>query len=311
MIRFHGNTSVWPIIKEHIKKSKKSQQIFAAVAYVGSDAARIMPLRRGDVLVCNASDAAIKQGATSVKALKVFLDRGVKVFNEPRLHGKVVIFPKRTFVGSANVSSRSKDFLFEAVVETTDPTVVGSSQLFVERHAQAISRLHHDEIKRMLRIPVKRPEPPPPPPPLPLLQIPKQVPLLKVLPVKFNHYSYAVENQISEQRKSIRADFFDGGNRADIQGEEWGSDWWSVFQPDMWYIGITESGRIYKPSRVIKLSKVTKTLGIVWLALPKEGKNFVKNPALLSRLGIDHENFDHLVLKHEQTKPLLKLFRET
>jgi len=311
MIRFHGDISVWPTIKEHIKKSRKTQQVFAAIAYVGIDATKIMPLRRGDVLVCNASDAAIRQGSTSAKALKVFLDRGVKIFNEPRLHGKVVVFPKRAFVGSANVSSRSKDSLFEAVVETTDPTVVGSSRRFVERHAQAISRLRHDEIKRMLRIPVKRPEPGPPPPPLSLLRIPKQVPLLKVLPNDFRFRSYAVENQVGKQRKSIRADFFSGGVRADIEEEEWHSDWWSVFQPDMWYIGITKSGRIYKPSRVIKLSKVTKTLGIVWLAVPKEGKNFVKNPALLSRLGIDYENFDHLVLKHEQTKPLLKLFRET
>lgn len=311
MIRFHGDRSVWPSIKEHIKKSRRSQQIFAAIAYVGIDATRIMPLRRGDVLVCNASDAAIKQGSTSAVALKAFLDRGVKIFNEPRLHGKVVVFPKRAFVGSANVSSRSRDSLFEAVVETTDPTVVGSSRRFVERHAQAISRLHHDEIKRMLRIPVKRPGPPPPPRPLSLLQIPKQVPLLKLLPVELGYNSDAVENQIGKQRKSIRADFFDGGVRADIEAQEWSSVWWRVLQPDMWYIGITESGRIYKPKRVIKLSKVTKTLGVVWLAVPKEGKNFVKNPALLTRLDIDYENLDQHVLKNDQTKPLLKLFRES
>jgi len=310
MIKLHSDKSVWPTIKEQIKKTKKSQQIFAAIAYVGADATKIMPLRRGDVLVCNASDAAIKQGSTSAIALKSYFNRGVKVFNEPRLHGKVVVFPKRTFVGSANVSSRSRDSLFEAVVETTDPIVVGSSQRFVEHHAQAISRLNHEEIRRMQRIPVKRPEPLPPPPLLPLLQLPKQVPVLKILQVEFFPYSYAVENQISEQRKSIRADFFDGGNRADIQGEEWSSDWWSVVQPDMWYVAVTKFGRIYKPRRVIKLSKVTKTLGIVWLAVPKAGKNFIKDQAFLSRLGIDFEKFDHLVLKNEKTKPLLNLFRE-
>ena len=111
MIRFHGDTSVWPIIKEQIKKTRKSQQIFAAIAYVGLDATKIMPLRRGDVLVCNASDAAIKQGSTSAIALEKLLRRGVKIFNEPNLHGKVVVFPMKAFVGSANVSRRSEDVL--------------------------------------------------------------------------------------------------------------------------------------------------------------------------------------------------------
>jgi hypothetical protein len=309
MIRFHGDTSVWPIIKEHIKKSKKSQQIFAAVAYVGSDAARIMPLRRGDVLVCNASDAAIEQGSTSAIALKSYFNRGVIIFNEPRLHGKLVVFPKRTFVGSANVSSRSRDSLFEAVVETTDPTVVGSSQRFVEHHAHAVSRLDHEDIKRMQRIPVKRPEPLPPPPPLPLLRIPKQVPLLKLVPVEFFNYSYAVKNEIGQQRKSIRNDFFDGGRSADVEAEEWHSDWWRVIQPDMWYVGVTKLGRIYKPKQVIKLSKVTKNRGVLWLAVPKEGKNFVKDQMILSRHGFKWDGTNHLVLRKKETEAILNLFR--
>lgn len=309
MIRLHSDKSVWPTIKEQIKKTNKSQQILAAIAYVGIDANKILPLRRGDVLVCNASDASIKQGSTSAIALKSFFDRGVKVFNEPRLHGKVVVFPRRAFVGSANVSSRSRDSLFEAVVETTDSTVVGSSQRFVERHAQAVSRLDYEDVKRMLRIPVKRPEPTPPPR-LPLLRLPKQVPLLKLLPVNFDYLSYAVEKEIEQQRKSIRDDFFDGGRSADVEAEEWHSDWWSVIQPDMWYVGVTKSGRLYKPRQVIKLSKPTKHRGVLWLAVPKEGKNFVKDPTTLSRHGFKWDEIDHLVLRKKETEAILKLFRK-
>ena len=42
MNRFHGEKSVWPIVKMQIKKAKKSQQIFAAIAYIGIDAPKIM-----------------------------------------------------------------------------------------------------------------------------------------------------------------------------------------------------------------------------------------------------------------------------
>lgn len=311
MLRFHGDESVWPIIKAQIKKSKRSQQIFAAIAYIGTDATKIMPLRRGDVLVCNASEAAIKQGSTAAVALKTFFDRGVRIFNEPHLHGKLVVFPKRAFIGSANVSSRSRDVLFEAVVETTDSGIVRSSQRFVERHAHEVSRLNCEDIDRIRSIRVKRraPEDLSPIIPLPLMTVPKQVPLLKLLPVVFAHYSTAVENAISRNKKNIRDDFFDGGIRADITAEEWESDWWDVFQPGMWFAGVTKSGRIYKPKRVIKLSKVTKHLGIVWSAKPKEGKNFVKNQALLARLGFNWDN-DHIVLRKQKTETLLKLFRD-
>jgi len=312
MDRFHGEKSVWPVIRDRIKRSKKSQQIFAAIAYIGSDAAKIMPLRRGDILVCNASDAAIKQGSTSAAALKSFFSRGVRIFNEPRLHGKVVVFPKRAFVGSANVSSRSRDVLLEAVIETSNPGLVNSSRRFVERNAQAMSRLDYEDIARILKIRVKRTEPPPPQPsaPLHLMQIPKRVPLLKLLPNEIDFYSVAVENEIRNQRESIRANFFNGGQRASIEAEDWPSDWWDEFQPDMWYVGVTKFGRIYKPRKIIKLSKVTKRNAVVWMAKPRDGKNFIKDPALLSNLGFDYEADKIVVLREERTEALLKLFRE-
>ena len=212
MNRFHGDKSVWPFIKRQINNTKKSQQIFVAIAYVGADAAKIMPLRRGDVLVCNASDAAIKQGSTSARALETFFKRGVQIFNEPRLHGKVVIFPKRVFVGSANVSTRSRDVLYEAVVETTDPKTIGSSLKFVHRLAQRISRIDRNDIKRLRALPVKK-TPAPPPVLRSVLEIPKQVPLLKIVPSELGDWSKAVEKEFEETRTAVRADFFNGGYR--------------------------------------------------------------------------------------------------
>ena len=310
MIRFHGEKSVWPVVKAQIKRSKNTQQIFAAIAYIGADGTKIMPLRRGDVLVCNASDAAIKQGSTSAKALKTFFDRGVRIFNEPRLHGKVVVFPKRVFVGSANVSTRSRDVLHEAVVETTDPKIIKSSLRFVQRLAQEISQIDRKEMKRLQGLPVARtsqidlPQRVLPP----LLKVPKQVPLLKLYPLEFDYLSKAVESKIRATTKSVRSDFFKGGNRADIEGQEWSADWWSSIKPGMWYIGVTESGRLYQPKKVIKLSKVTSRTGVMWLAKPKLGKSFIQNRDLLQKLNFNWHDEKPLVLKEEETRALLKLF---
>lgn len=312
MNKFHGEKSAWPTIKAQLRKAKKSQQIFAAIAYLGVDAPLIMPLRQGDVLVCNASDAAIKQGSTSAKALKIFFERGVKIFNEPSLHGKVVVFPKRVFVGSANVSTRSRDVLYEAVVETTDPKIIRSSLRFVQGLAQEISKIDREDVKRLQGLPVaKLPLGDPPPKVLlPLLKVPKQVPLLKLIPVEFGDQSKAVENKIKATTKSVRFDFFEGGNRADIEGQEWSADWWSSIKPGMWYIGVTESGRLYQPKKVIKLSKVTSRTGVMWLAKPKLGKSFIQNRDLLQKLNFNWHDEKTLVLKEVETRALLKLFAE-
>jgi hypothetical protein len=312
MLRFHGEKSVWPIVKNRVRKAKKSQQLFVAIAYVGAGATKILPLRRGDVLVCNASDAAIKQGSTSAEALERFLHRGVKIFNEPRLHGKVVVFPGRAFVGSANASSRSRDVLYEAVLETTDPQVVAHSQRFVERHARQISRLRREDVERLLKIRVKRitTDDSSQQPQLSKMKLPKQVPLLRILPVVFDLTSKAVEKEISKARKDIRANFFDGGLQANIEAEQWDSSWWDQFRQEMWYVGVTKSGRMYKPRKVIKLSKVTKHEGIAWLANPTDGKSFVKNPKLLLRIGFDWSSDTGIELRSAKTESLLRLFRD-
>lgn len=295
MNKFHGEKSVWPVINDQIKGSKKNQQIFAAIAFIGADATKIMPRRRVVVLVCNASDSAIKQGSTSAKALQIFFDRGVKIFNEPRLHGKVVIFPKRVFVGSANVSTRSRDVSYEAVMETTDPKIIGSSLRSVQCLAQEISLIDRKEIRRLQGLPVVRTPPIDLPPRLlaPSTNIPKQVPLLKLMPVHFEAYSQKVESKIRTTKKSVRSDCFKGGIREDIEGEEWSSYWRSSIKPGMWYIGVTASGRLYKPMKEIKFSKVTSRNGVMWLAKPKLGKSFIQNRDLLLKFASTGKTKSH------------------
>lgn len=310
MNKFHGQKSVWPIIKQQIKKTKKSEQIFVAIAYVGVDAAKLLPLRKGDVFVCNASDSAIKQGSTSAKALQTFFNRGVKIFNEPQLHGKVVVFPKRVFVGSANVSTRSRDILYEAVIETTDLKTINSSLGFVQHLALEISQIHREDIVRLRRLKVTPTSPPPPPILPPLMELPRKVSRLLLVPIEFDSHSKSVAKEITKTKKSVRSDFFKGGARADIEAQQWDEDWWSCLKPKTWYVGVSKSGRLYKPMQAIKLTKVTSSKGILWLAKPTKGKASIKEKEFLKKSGFDWEDDKPLVLKEEKTRALLKLFQE-
>ena len=90
-----------------------------AVAYVStSDALR---LGRGDVLVVNAGDTSMSQGATTKRALLAYLDAGVRLFNRPDLHAKVYVFGGTAIVGSANASVRaSSGRSVEAALVTTN-----------------------------------------------------------------------------------------------------------------------------------------------------------------------------------------------
>ena len=130
------------------------------------------------------------------------------------------------------------------------------------------------------------------------------------MPFGFFNYSKVVEKEIEVKKKSVKSDFFKGGSRANIEGQEWDSSWWSDIKPNMWYIGVSKSGRLYVPMKVIKLSKVTKTNGVMWLAKPKESKDSIKNKDLLLKLGFKWEDDKALVLRDTQTRTLMKLFRK-
>ncbi|MBI5168637.1 MAG: hypothetical protein HZA61_04025 [Candidatus Eisenbacteria bacterium] len=92
----------------------------------------MLTLRKGSLLVVNASKDAIEAGQTSPRALLRYLDRGVRIFSVENLHAKVFVLGRRAFVGSTNVSSSSKESLIEAVLETTDPRAVLDARRFID-----------------------------------------------------------------------------------------------------------------------------------------------------------------------------------
>ncbi|MFF2110635.1 phospholipase D family protein [Rhodococcus koreensis] len=124
---FHG-PSPWP----HITRAIRTRGArYAAIGYLGPGAPALLPLRAGDVLVVNASKAAIRAHATSPAALAYYVNRGVRVLSSPTLHAKVIVTNTRAVIGSANASENST-LADDAVVITDDPEIVASVRKFID-----------------------------------------------------------------------------------------------------------------------------------------------------------------------------------
>jgi hypothetical protein len=126
--RFAHN-DLWARISTLARKSKRSH---VAVAYLGPTAAELLPLKKGDFLVVDMSTRAAKSSQTDPREVRKFKKKGVEVYSCQNLHAKVFVFDNQAVVGSANVSQRSKNFLCEAGIVTTDPIVVDTARKFVE-----------------------------------------------------------------------------------------------------------------------------------------------------------------------------------
>ncbi len=125
-----------------------------AVAYFSSGAAKLLPLCADSRLVVDASAHAIRSGQTHPDDLKALVDRGVRVFSVPNLHAKVFVFGSEAFIGSANVSNRSNHTLIEAVVATSDRTVVASAKQFVRDHClHELGPVELDRLQKLYRPP--------------------------------------------------------------------------------------------------------------------------------------------------------------
>ncbi|MFC0449250.1 hypothetical protein [Rhodococcus jostii] len=96
---FHG-PNPWPRITRAIRTKGPRH---AAIAYLDQDArTTLLPLRNGDVLVVNASKAALRAHATSPATLTHYVD--VRVLSSPNLHANVIATNRRAVIGSANAS---------------------------------------------------------------------------------------------------------------------------------------------------------------------------------------------------------------
>ena len=124
---FHG-PDPWP----HITRAIRTRGArLAAIAFLGLDAPELLPLRAGDVLIVNASKAALRAHATSPAILAYYLDRDVRVLSSPTLHADVIATNRLAVIGSANASVNSI-FAQDAVIITDDPKILSQVRTFID-----------------------------------------------------------------------------------------------------------------------------------------------------------------------------------
>ncbi len=142
----HGR--VWSKLSQATRAS--NARAFVAVAYFGEGAEELLKLRKGSILVVDASDGAVKSGQTCPSALKRMAKDGVKVFSRSGLHAKVFVFGATAYVGSANVSKNSAKHLIEAIVAVKDRKIVSEARQFIR--TSCIKPLGPRELTRLSKI---------------------------------------------------------------------------------------------------------------------------------------------------------------
>jgi hypothetical protein len=121
-----------PAIGEALTDLCKTGPAFVAVPFVSVGAVRLLPLARGSVLVACINEPSARAGHVSPKDLVAMRRRGVQLFDNPKLHAKVYVFPRAAVIGSSNVSRTSRNDLEEACVLSHDPSLVRQARELVQ-----------------------------------------------------------------------------------------------------------------------------------------------------------------------------------
>ncbi|MFA0661429.1 phospholipase D-like domain-containing protein [Vibrio splendidus] len=143
--------SLWERLSEQAKNSKSKK---AAIAYVSDD--RIVSFKNDDILVVDASDEAIATGKTSAKILAKAFNLGASIHSCDTLHAKTIVFDHHAYIGSANMSSNSKDNLTEVGLISDHPSILSGAVQLVEKLKSMSKLVDEDFIERILNIKVER-----------------------------------------------------------------------------------------------------------------------------------------------------------
>ena len=126
-----------------------------AVAVAYASCADAIPFSRGDTLVTDASDQAIRTGQTSAAVLAQLQREGVNVFSVEHLHAKVFVLGGVAVIGSANLSTSSQS-LVEAALVTDDTEAVKEAAGWIRQLAESAEELTPDKLAALEAIPVVR-----------------------------------------------------------------------------------------------------------------------------------------------------------
>jgi hypothetical protein len=141
---------IWKQVRPYAKAAKRR---FVAVAYVSTDGH--IGLRRNDVLVCDASDKAVKSGETSARLLQSLRREGVELRSRPDLHAKAAVFGRFALVGSCNLSTASAEDLTELALLSDRKQVVAQTMAFIHSLRETSEEIDDDFLRRILSIRVR------------------------------------------------------------------------------------------------------------------------------------------------------------
>ncbi len=94
---------------------------YVAIAYV--TAPDLLSIGSGDLVVVDASPAAVASGGTDPSALRRWAEAGADVRSRSGVHAKIIVTRSSTVVGSANASANSAEYLSEAVLVTNSADI--------------------------------------------------------------------------------------------------------------------------------------------------------------------------------------------
>ncbi len=288
----------WPAITSAVDAT--NGHVYAAIGYIGADAHRLLPLGAKGLLVCDASPAAVSNGSTNPKALYKFLKAGVEVFSFPGLHAKVVVLPRRAFVGSANASKNSEKRLFEAVLETTDTNEIRKLREFVT--GLCVNPINRSKIKELeLLFETDRAAVP-------------DVSNWGVLPTKANRLVVLGLTKKEGGWSKSELTAWEKGDKAAIAKARQRVkgillDEAAVYDPipeGEWVVQVVD-GQAVSPGQVVHNNSHYNS-HIVWLARPKKVAKRLLTKIEREREGIPHPD-DSCVLKGSEAKRVVNLFR--
>lgn len=143
-------SDLWPTAS---KLAVKSARRSAAIAYVTAEHVRF---KKGDVLICDASEWQIRRGATSAAILLAASKRGAEIRDCPNLHAKVLLLDDRVIIGSANLSATSVDHLEECAVLSSDPALLSQTKAYLHQLRETSRLLKRAELERLAALLVEK-----------------------------------------------------------------------------------------------------------------------------------------------------------
>lgn len=141
---------IWKQVRLHAKAAKRR---LVAVAYVSTDAH--IGFRRNDVLICDASERAIRTGETSARLLQSLYRKGVELRSTPDLHAKAAVLGRHALVGSCNLSAASAEDLTELALVSDRKQVVAQATAFIHALRETSEEIDNDFLRRILKIKVR------------------------------------------------------------------------------------------------------------------------------------------------------------